>query len=418
VIQQISTVRRLIPHFRSLITVLVLFSSTQVHGEIPLIDRDNGSLWLGGYFSSLSGVQHFPYETMGFIEETSGLNASMFRLGLRGEWRGRAVLEIEDRLFWFLQADSGVNGGSAQMGLSSTQRPGRTFDLSYLLLDQDSFYLEQDVERFSLSLFLDRVDLVIGRQPITWGEGLLFPSTDLWVQYSPFELDTSLKPGVDAIRLMMAPLDNLELDVVLVDRGALEDLSSGAQLKGYLAWGNLYGGVAKSWNRLFITGGTSAEVRQFMIRFEGVLPFEYEESRLGLPSLTGGIDWFSGDAMVSVEYHYNGSGALGPEGYMGQAQDERTLRGEYYLLGRHYLGALINYRPHELLGLQWVSMFNPVDQSALFTTGITYDFVQDIQLGLGQMWTLGSDPDRLTLQPTSEFGIYPHLFYLLFSGYI
>jgi len=41
-----------------------------------------------------------------------------------------------------------------------------------------------------LHLYLDQFDVTLGRQAITWGVAKLFPSADLWSQFSPFELDT------------------------------------------------------------------------------------------------------------------------------------------------------------------------------------------------------------------------------------
>ena len=91
------------------------------------------------------------------------------------------------------------------MGFGVSVIPGRRWDLSSVFVDQERLRVWHDIDRLSLTWYTDFADITVGRQAITWGISNVYPVADLWAQFSPFELDTEEKPGVDAVRILSYP---------------------------------------------------------------------------------------------------------------------------------------------------------------------------------------------------------------------
>ena len=270
-----------------------------------------------------------------------------------------------------------------------------------------------DVDRLSLTVYTGAGDLTLGRQAVTWGVSNLFPVADLWTQFSPFELDTEEKPGIDAVRFLSYPTGGLELDAVLADRGAVEDLSVGVRASMSLPGSDLYLAGGKFWNEAMVLGGVAAPVGSWKLRAEGVLPYDLDDDELDLPRATLGVDRMGGELMLSGEYHFNGIGAAEVEGYGEAIRDPRYARGESYFLGRHYFGAFGAWTPgNDRLSLGLSAMVSLVDGSTVLSPSLTYDFGQETRLSLGGFLSSGAPP---VLEPVpeieSEYGLYGDLLY-------
>jgi len=388
-----------------------------VHGQFTLFEGERNSLELGGYFRSLTGI----YDQGFHLPETdrlSGFNAEVLRLKWTLRVGDGAVLELHDRLqTQTSSATSGFGGAAAGFGVSVV--PGRRLDLSTDIIDEDRLKAWHDVDRLALTLYTDLGDVTVGRQAITWGISNLFPVADLWAQFSPFELDTEEKPGIDAVRLLSYPAGGLELDAVVADRGSAEDLSAGIRASISLSWADLYLAGGKLWNEAMVLGGISAPLGSWKLRAEGLLPYDLDEREMDLPRMTLGVDRLGGEFMLSGEYHFNGIGATDPDGYGDALEDPRFARGESYYLGRHYLGGVGVWTPgNDRLSLTLSAMANLQDSSTIFTPVLTYDFGQETRVSLGGLVSFGNTPE-LEVVPTlrSEYGMYGDLFFTRVSIY-
>ena len=136
--------------------------------------------------------------------------------------------------------------------------PARTVELRTVLVDDSHGQLVHDLDRLSVTILTDVADITVGRQAITWGLANVFPVADLWAQFSPFELDTEEKPGFDAIRALMYPGGDTEIDIVVGDRGSRRDLSFGMRATTTLADADVYAGVGKFWRQVMGMAGVSA----------------------------------------------------------------------------------------------------------------------------------------------------------------
>jgi hypothetical protein len=387
-----------------------------LHAQFSLFEGEKSSLELGGYFRSLTGLYDQGYRIED-LDRVSGFNAEVIRLKWILRMGDRAVFEVHDR--FQMQTSSSPQFVSSVPGFGVTVVPGRSLDLSTVFIEEDRLKVWHDVDRLSLTLNSGVGDLTVGRQAITWGISNLFPVADLWAQFSPFELDTEEKPGIDAARFLSYPAGDLELDAVVADRGSAGDFSAGIRATLSRPSADLYLGGGKFWNEAMILGGIAAPMGSWKLRAEGILPYDLDVKELDLPRVTLGVDRLGGEFLISGEYHFNGIGASSVGEYGEILDDERYARGESYFLGRHYLGGLGSWTPgNDRLSLTLSAMVNLVDRSTILSPTLTYDFGQETRLSLGGYVSSGNPP---VLEPVptleSEYGAYGDMLFTMVSIY-
>ena len=405
------------PVLRGLCALALLAAApASATAQIVLAEGEGATLSLSGYLRALTGLQDRGFDVPG-VERRSGFHGQVVRLKWRVE-AGRFVLDVHDRLQARLTSGEG-EGPAVGFGVSVV--PGRTVDLSTDLVAQPRLRIWHDLDRLSLGIRTPVADLTLGRQPITWGISALFPVADLWTAFSPFELDTEEKPGIDAVRALFYPADGLEMDAVVADRGSLEHLSAGLRATWGLPSADLWAGAGKLWDRAMLMGGVTFLRDETRLRAEAVLPFALEgEGGPERPRATLGVDWIRGRLALTGEAHYNGVGAAGTAEYLPQLQAPGFLRGESYLLGRYYVGGAGSWAPDEegRLRLALSTLVNVGDGSAALTPVLDYDLGPATSVSLGGLLSFGETP-VLALPPRlrSEFGAYGDLVFTRVSVY-
>jgi len=394
-----------------------LFGPSSLQAQFTLLGGEGSSLELGGYVRTLTGIYDLGYDPPD-ADRTTGFNAEVVRLKWTVRFGENAILEVHDRVQAQISS-SGSGFGSSVAGFGVSVVPGRSLDLSSDLIREEQLQLWHDVDRLSLTVYSGMGDVTVGRQAITWGISNLFPVADLWAQFSPFELDTEEKPGIDAVRVLSYPGDGLELDLVVADRGSADDLSAGIRASFSLPWTDLYGAAGKFWNEAMILGGISAPVGSWKLRAEGVFPYDLDEDRVATPRVTAGVDWLGGETMISGEYHFNGIGVSEAGRYGEALQDPRFARGESYYLGRHYLGGFISWTPgNDRLSFALSALANLQDPSTALTPVVSYDFGQSTRASAGAMFSLGDSPTFGSVEELgSEYGTYGDLLFTRVSIY-
>jgi len=402
----------------ALLLALVL-APAPARAEIPIYEGETVRFGVGGYVRTLSGVQLTAIEDIPGVAEvppTLGLSQTITRL----EWKldlGRDVtLEVHNRLALTVTSAELPAGGG--LGAGVTRAPPRSLDLRSVLADEPGLLLDHDLDRLLVRARLGDVDLVVGRQAISWGTSILFQVADAWAAFSPFDLDTSQKRGLDALRVSAPIGDGLVLDAVIADRGSVEDLSGGVRLVAYLDQADVHVGLAKQWRQLAAMAGVSFAFDTTKLRGEVWGAWDAGEEAWELPRATLGFDWFSGDLTLMFEAHYNGAGTDDPDAYLAHAGTSRHLaRGEVYLLGRYYLGAAARYLLLPDLELGLSVMMNLLDPSALLTTTLRYDIAENVDLVLGAFNGLGAGGDLAAGRLGSELGSYGHLVFAQLAAF-
>jgi hypothetical protein len=386
-----------------------------------LVEGDDARLSLSGYARAFTAVHDRGYDLPslpGFTppSRTTGLHGQVVRLKWQLEGDGWRV-DVHDR--FQVRVTSGDESGSV-LGFGVSAVPDRLVGLDTELVDEPGLRGWHDVDRLAVTLYTAGADITVGRQAITWGVSGLFPVADLWAQFSPFELDTEEKPGIDAVRALFYPVDGLEMDAVLAHRGDADDLSIGVRGTYGLSSADVWAGAGKLWRQLMVMGGVSLLFDETKVRAEAVLPWDMDGSELLRPRLTAGLDWIRGTLVLTGEYHYNGIGATDASEYIRLLDDPRLARGETYYLGRHYLGALASWSPdvENRLTLAMTALASIQDPSAALTPIVSYDLGQASRLSLGALLSVG-DPPAFDATPRlrSEFGTYGTLGFTRLSLY-
>lgn len=399
--------------------VLGFFPSLRgLSAQFTLYEGGETSLEVGGYVRALTQLYDPGYDIPTVDGGTTGIHAEVLRLKWKLELGEAVILEVHDRLQAQLSS-SELGFGESALGFGVSVVPGRRWDLSSELVDEKRLRVWHDIDRLSLTWYTGFADITAGRQAITWGISNVYPVADLWAQFSPFELDTEEKPGVDAIRILKYPTGGLELDAVVADRGSSRNLSAGLRASLSLPWADLYAGGGKFWREVMGMAGISAPVESFKLRAEATLPYDLDAEDFRLPRITLGVDWLRGESMLSAEYNYNGIGATDAEDYLSVLEDPRYGRGETYFLGRHNLGGVASWTPgNDRLSLSLTGLVNLLDPSAALVPGITYDFGQETRVSAGALLSFGDTP---VFEPDprlqSEFGTYGDFAYTMLSVY-
>jgi len=426
--------------------------SAPLRAQMRVAEWGGGELDLTGYVRALTAVQESALRAPGF-ERTSAFAGQVSRLkwtarGAEGSW----VLEVHNRLQGQISSADALGDGNGDalgdgpgsdgpsvVGFGVSAVPDRSLDLETTLVEEDGLRVWHDVDRLALTLYGEGADVTIGRQAITWGLSSLFPVADLWAQFSPFELDTEEKPGIDAVRVLAYPGEGLEVDAVLADRGSLDDLSVGARATWTLDSGDLYLGAGKFWRQAIALAGATWLLEEVKLRAEAAFPWEIEDvdgdgdDGVDRPRVTVGADWIRGDWLVSGELHLNGVGADDEAGYAELlATDPRLARGESYYLGRWLAGALASWSATDRFSIRATALVNLQDPSASFTPIAVYDLGQNARISVGGLISTGSAPRLVPLDSggpggpgdpppvldlRSEFGSYGELVWTRVSLY-
>ncbi len=229
-------------------------------------------LSLGGYAFTLGGLQQLRFDLGPGAPSPAppdhlGLSETLLRLEWKADIGEHVTAELHQRLFLRVSSEALVLGGQ-KLGIGASAVPRRTVNLRSVAYDEDRLLLEHDIDRMAMRAELGNFDLSLGRQAITWGFASLFPIADLWTTFSPFELDTSQKRGVDALRLLYSHSSSLEFEGVVADRGTLGDLSAGLRAIAYLRAVDVYFALTKQWREIIAFGGAGAVVGSFKLRAE------------------------------------------------------------------------------------------------------------------------------------------------------
>ena len=401
-------------------------SPGEADAEITIAEWDDeeNSFLLAGYLRSISGVQALGYGEPIF-EPESALNAAVARFGWSVYFGRDVELQLANELSWQVQsarsfgaATGGEEGGGALFGLGASRGVDPTLDLQTTFVDGTGFALGHDIDRLAAKIYTDAADLTIGRQGITWGKSMVFPVIDLWTRFSPFEIDTEYKPGIDAVRALFYPSFSTEIDVVIADRGSLENLSGGVRASGTIDKLELYGAAGKFWDEIMAVAGATYVFERVKLRAEGVLPWDLDVDELRLPRVTAGVEWYAADWAVGTEYHFNGLGADDAAGYTDVFTSAEYLRGESYFLGRHYAGLFASYNKIPDVELAMSAIGNLGDPSLLVAPNARYRVAENTSLGLGAYISAGEEP---LLGPEtqfrSEFGAYGNFYYVELATY-
>jgi hypothetical protein len=268
----------------------------------------------------------------------------------------------------------------------------RLMDLTDTIVDKDSYFLVQRLDRLYLALMPQWGSIKVGRQAITWGSGFIFNPFDLFNPFPPTAIDRDYKVGDDMLNVQF-PIPKIgDFQGLYVARRNPENEnieSDQASLAGKLR-------VAAGTTELEFMGtrhyedyvagiGSIGYLGGAAWRVAGTWTFLDDDENDDYLSLVANVDyswvWFNKNFYGFVEYFFNG---LGENNYqdalVNPAVTERIARGELFVLGRNYLSGQVQVELHPLFKLFMTSINNVEDPSGVLQPYATWDMLENLQL--------------------------------------
>jgi hypothetical protein len=151
---------------------------------------------LNGYVSAMQSVM-FDSLSGPFIND----NLIHNRLNFKGFINDHITFaaEVRNRLF---------TGDMVRSGRSYSEMTGSDqgwVDLSWNILNEQSFFLNTTIDRLWVDLNYGKFQARAGRQRINWGQTFVWNPNDIFNAYSFFDFDYVERPGSDAVRLQYYP---------------------------------------------------------------------------------------------------------------------------------------------------------------------------------------------------------------------
>ena len=263
------------------------------------------------------------------------------------------------------------------------------------LLKDGQFYIDRLYLKFPISRF----DVILGKQRIAWGSGIVFRPTDNFNSPNPLSL-SGRKEGVNALTtkvsigalssldFIAAPADvfqyvNGEVNLARLEYGKFASRFTFNKFKTDMAFSYQYDGAPQ--NHIFgldVKGDLG-----FGYHLETV--FVYNRVERYWRSVMG-LDYsFSGKWILMAEYLYNGSGR---KEAIDLSESDFLLVEDFQY--RHYVFSQVSYLHDVFLQANILLLWNLTDGSFITSPGIKYSLFQNTDLNLYSQIFFGDKGDE------------------------
>jgi hypothetical protein len=273
----------------------------------------------------------------------------------------------------------------------------RLFDLTHTIHETDSTILYHRLDRLSLTLVPNWGLIRIGRQAVTWGNGLTFNPMDLFNPFAPTDVERDYKVGDDMINTLFSMERIGDVQLLYISRRAprtgevaWDQASLGGKLHTAIGTTEMDIMVAKHYSDMVIAMGSVGYLGDAAWRLNATWTFLDDDSRTNdYLSLVANGDyswlWLGKNVYGFLEFFYNG---LGEDNYSKALIDpvisERLDRGELFTLGRYYVSGHMRVEIHPLFNLFFTAINNLQDPSGILQSWAVWDIAQDIQITFGE----------------------------------
>jgi hypothetical protein len=337
---------------------------------------------------------------------------------------GQAELRLKNRLdagpHWTLAThyelvalggDARENSSAlADAGLPVGLRPAagvdderRLFDLTGIIADGERHLVYHRLDRLNLGFAPEWGRLRLGRQALTWGDGLIFNPMDLFNPFAPTAVQRDYKIGEDMAHLQL-PLASGDGELLYLPRrdpesGDLAEDQASYATKLHLPTGGLELDLmgARHYGDGVLGLGSSGYLGGALWRFNATYTHVSDgggadDFLQAVANLDYAWMWGGKNVYGLLEVYYNQLGRAGD--YEAALEDEilmeRVGRGELFTLGRHYLAGQLQVELHPLAQLHTTAIVNLSDPSGLVQPQLIWDVVPDWQAIIGGQWHWGA----------------------------
>lgn len=268
----------------------------------------------------------------------------------------------------------------------------RLFDLTSVISENSDSTLLHRLDRLYVGITGNSTVLRIGRQAVSWGNGLIYSPMDFFNPFDPAAVDKEYKTGDDMIYGQYLTQSGDDMQAVWVFRRDKNgDVSSdvdsiAAKYHGFAGDKEYDLLIAQHYDdHVFAFGGLS-DLGTALWRGDITITDTESDNVFSLVTSLS-YSWVAWNRNISgiAEYFYNGFGqADGDYSPAALAANpdlvERIIRGELFTLGRHYLALSVMIEMTPLWSLTPNAFINVGDGSMLAQLVTNYDLKQDLQI--------------------------------------
>jgi hypothetical protein len=269
----------------------------------------------------------------------------------------------------------------------------RLLDLTHVFRDGGRSAVLNRLDRLSVGYAGEKAVLRLGRQALTWGNGMVYTPMDILNPFDPAAVDKEYKLGDDMLygQLLRASGDDLQGVAVIrrsLETGKVDARWSSFALKyhGFAASGEFDLLAARHFDDPLLAGGGNVPLGGAVWRGDAVFTLTDDETHLtAVTSLSYSWVWGGKNMSGVAEYFFNGfgqpDGQYDPESLARNPELlQRLARGELFTLGRHYVVASTLMELHPLFQVTPNVFVNLSDGSALVQVVTQNDLKEDLVL--------------------------------------
>ncbi len=418
-----------------LLAVAAMLPASVQAGRI--VDQDDLEILLGGDVKGLFDVS-FPYDHLLMPDDPMGRAAVDFRLKFDGKYRFFSW-SVHHQMAGIIRSPGFGDG----LGGTAASVPGSPFKLNWDAVDEDTFALNGRMDRLVIKFHAKHMDLAIGRQPISFGQGYFFTPMDLVAVFTPSVVDREYKPGVDAVRadFWIGATGHISAVAALVGEWDLEGLlvaGHGGFTVGLFDIGFF---AAKVHSDAVFGFDTSGSIGPVGVRSDFTVTVPKDDDPFVRGVIGASLYWPWG-LSLSGELYAQSVGTHEPDEYMDVARTDRFERGELWTMG-HFYGALsADWEVMPLIHVNLAAIVNFLDPSLFLGPGFSWSVASNADLVAGAFIPIGRRPaemeeedlyeiDETTgmitfldedeiidlFEPRSEFGLMPYQAYVQMKLY-
>ncbi len=260
----------------------------------------------------------------------------------------------------------------------------------------DDYLFYHRIDRLALTVQPEWGSIRIGRQALTWGNGLIFNPMDLFNPFEPTDILRDYKVGEDMVTVDFSVQETGGLQFVYVPRRnpishdvTWDQSSLGGKWHFSLGTTDFDVMAAKNYEDYVVGLGSTGYLGDAAWRMDATWTFLDEQSSDdGFLSLVANLDyswvWLEKNMHGLMEFYFNG---LGTDDY-GQAYNNpdiliRLIRGEMFTIGRTYLAGEVQMELHPLFSIYLSVINNMADPSGVLQPRATWDMTGDLQMTFG-----------------------------------
>ena len=267
----------------------------------------------------------------------------------------------------------------------------RLMDLTHVISESSDSEIVHRLDRLYIDVTTTHAVARVGRQAVSWGNGLIYTPMDFFNPFDPAAVDKEYKTGDDMVygQYLRNNGDDLQ-GVWVIRRNANGDVSSdvdsiAAKYHGFAGEREYDLLVAQHFDDNVFGAGGISNVGGAVWRGDITLTDTQTDKVFSLVTSMS-YSWVGWSKNVSgiLEYFYNGfgidDGDYSPAALASNPDlVERLVRGELFTLGRHYIAASAMIEVTPLWLLTPNAFINLSDGSMLAQLVSSYDFKQDWQ---------------------------------------